>query len=118
MRFFLLHLMMHISITGLKPKGILSYLHFWTLAIPSFRQAQAAKGNLFCEVRRVNGFQCTLTAWENRELMLEFMRRGTHLKAMKSFHTIATGRTFGFESDKIPSWEEAFEMLEKKGKKY
>jgi hypothetical protein len=37
---------------------------------------------------------------------------------MKSFHTIATGRTFGFESDKIPSWEEAFEMLEKKGKKY
>jgi hypothetical protein len=110
--------MMHISITGLKPKGILSYLHFWTLAIPSFRQAQAAKGNLFCEVRRVNGFQCTLTAWENRELMLEFMRRGTHLKAMKSFHTIATGRTFGFESDKIPSWEEAFEMLEKKGKKY
>ncbi len=110
--------MMHISITGLKPKGILSYFRFWTLAIPSFRQAQTAKGNLFCEVKRVNGFQCTLTAWENKEFMFDFMRSGTHLRAMKSFHKIATGKTFGFESDKIPSWEEAFALLEEKGKNY
>ena len=50
--------------------------------------------------------------------MLEFMRSGAHLNAMKAFHTIATGRTYGYEGEQIPSWEEAFLMLEKKGKIY
>jgi len=65
-----------------------------------------------------NNRTCTVTAWENRDLMLNFMRNGTHLTAMKSFHKIATGKTFGFEADKIPSWSEAFELLETKGITY
>ncbi len=109
---------MYISITGLKPKGILGYIKFWRLAIPSFSQAKTAKGNKFCEVNKIQQFQCTLTAWENKEDMLVFMRNGTHLKAMKSFHKIATGSTFGYESDIVPSWEEAFKLLQEKGKIY
>jgi hypothetical protein len=109
---------MYISITGLKPKGILGFFKFWQLAIPSFRQAQTAKGNLFCEVKRINGYQCTLTAWNDRNTMLEFMRSGIHLKAMKSFHKIATGKTYGFESESIPNWSDAFELLETNGKQY
>jgi hypothetical protein len=50
--------------------------------------------------------------------MLVFMRSGAHLKAMKAFHTIATGKTFGYESDKRPSWDEAIELLLTKGKNY
>jgi hypothetical protein len=50
--------------------------------------------------------------------MLVFMKNGVHLKAMKSFHKIATGRTYGYESDTIPTWEEAFQLLESKGKNY
>ena len=34
--------MSYISITGLKPKGILSFIQFWRLAIPSFEQARKA----------------------------------------------------------------------------
>ena len=109
---------MHISITGLKPKGLLGYIRFWFLAIPSFRQAQTAPGNLHADVRKIQGFQCTLTAWESRELMLNFLRSGVHLKAMKTFHKIATGPTYGYESDTIPTWEEAFELLMEKGKYY
>jgi hypothetical protein len=109
---------MHISITGLKPKGISGFLKFWILAIPSFTQAKSADGNLLCEVKRINGFQCTLTAWESRPQMLDFMRSGKHLKAMKSFHKIATGKTFGYESDTIPIWTEAFDLLQKNGKSY
>ena len=109
---------MYISITGLKPRGVLSFFGFWRLAIPSYRQAQTAKGNLFCEVRRIKGFQCTLTAWEDRTIMLEYMKSGIHLQAMKSFHKIATGKTYGYESESIPSWPEAFELLESKGKEY
>ena len=109
---------MHISITGLKPKGIYGFIKFWTLAIPSFGEAKSAKGNLYSAVKKMNGYQCTLTAWESREAMLVFMKNGVHLKAMKSFHSIATGRTYGYEANIIPSWEEAYELLESKGKNY
>ena len=107
---------MHISLTGLKSKSFLGFIRFWKLAIPTFKQAQTAKGNVFCEVKRIKGYQCTLTAWEDRNSMLEFMRSGVHLEAMKSFHTIATGKTYGYESDSIPTWPEAFALLEKHGK--
>ncbi len=109
---------MHISITGLKPKSFLSTIRFWGFALPSFRQAQTAEGNLFCEVKKLEGFQCTLTAWESREHMLNFMRSGVHLKAMKSFHKIAVGRTYGYEAEQVPSWSEAFALLQQKGKQY
>ena len=110
--------MSYISITGLKPKGIISYFQFWRLAIPSFGQARKAAGNIHCEVKRIKGYQCTLTAWASREDMLCFLRSGVHLKAMKAFHKIATGRTYGFEADTIPTWPEAFALLEEKGKVY
>lgn len=110
--------MSYISITGLKPKGILSFFKFWRLAIPSFEQARKAKGIQFCQVKRIKGFQCTLTAWESRDDMLNFMRGGTHLKAMQAFHAIATGRTYGYESETVPTWSEAFKLLQEKGKEY
>ncbi len=109
---------MYISITGLKPKGFVSFFKFWRLAIPSFNQANKAKGIQFCQVKRIKGYQCTLTAWESREDMLNFMRSGVHLKAMQAFHKIATGRTHGFESESIPTWTEAFDLLQEKGKDY
>jgi hypothetical protein len=108
---------MYISITGLKPKGIISFFRFWRLAIPSYAQAQTANGILFSQVKRKGGFQCTLTAWESRDHMLHFMRSGAHLKA-KAFHQIATGRTYGYESDQIPTWDSAYSDLINKGKVY
>lgn len=109
---------MHISITGLKSKGIFGFFLFWRYAIPSLRKAQTADGNLFCEVKRIDGFQCTLTAWEDKESMRSFMRSGVHLKAIKSFRKIATGKTYGYESETVPGWTEAFELLQKNGKGY
>ena len=50
--------------------------------------------------------------------MLEFMRNGAHLKAMQAFHKIATGKTYGYEAEAIPDWNEAFSLLETKGKNY
>lgn len=109
---------MYISITGLKPRNFFSFFRFWTLAIPSFKQAQQAKGMQYAAVKQIKGYQCTLTAWESRDLMLDFMRSGAHLKAMKSFHRIATGTTYGFEATQLPTWDEAFTLLQEKGKKY
>lgn len=109
---------MHISITGLKPKGFWGVFRFWRYAVPSFAQAKKANGNLFCEVKKVNGYQCTLTAWESREQMLTFMRSGIHLQAMQQFHKIATGKTYGYETEQVPTLEEAFALLEEKGRVY
>ncbi len=96
----------------------MGYIKFWSLAIPTFRQAQVANGNLYRAVKKVNGYQCTITAWESREVMLVFMRSGAHLKAMKAFHKIATGKTYGYEGDTIPTFDEAFKILQEKGKSY
>jgi len=109
---------MYVSITGLKPKGFLGFIKFWTLAIPSFRQAQTVKGNLHCDVKRINGYQCPLTAWESRDMMLEFMRVGPHLEAVKAFSKIATGKTFGYETETLPDWVAAFKILQEEGKVY
>ncbi len=109
---------MHISITGLKPKGIIGWFRFWQLAIPSFTQAKTAEGNVYCEVKKIAGFQCTLSAWESRDQMLVFLRSGAHLNAMKAFSKIATGRTYGYEASTVPSWQEAFQLLQEKGKVY
>jgi hypothetical protein len=109
---------MYISITGLKPKNLFRRIQFWTLAIPSFRQAQTAPGNLFCQTKKIEGFQCTLTAWESRDQMLQFMRSGIHLKAMKLFPKIAVGRTYGYEADEIPNWQVAYSLLKNQGVNY
>ena len=54
-------------------------------------------------------------AWESREIMLKYLRSGAHLKAMKAFKQIATGPTYGYESESIPSWDEAYALLTEKG---
>jgi hypothetical protein len=108
----------YISITGLKPKNFISTFRFWRLAIPCFRLAQKSKGNVFCETKKIRGFQCSLTAWESKEDMLRFVHSEVHLKAMRAFNSIATGRTYGQECEAIPNWEEAFQMLQEKGKEY
>jgi hypothetical protein len=37
---------------------------------------------------------------------------------MKAFPKIATGRTYGYEAEQLPSWAEAFTLLQEKGKEY
>ena len=102
---------MYVSVTALKTNGFLSAIRFWLLAIPTFRQAKSSKGVLFCEVKTVDGFHHTLTAWETKKDMSQFVSSPLHLKAMKVFPKIATGSTIGFEADETPSWSEALEVL-------
>jgi hypothetical protein len=109
---------MYISITGLKSKNFLSKIKFWILAALAFRAAQKAEGNLFCEVKSANGYQHTITAWKNRNFMMKYLMCKPHAKAMKNFRSIATGSTYGYESDQIPSWNEALELWQKNYKEY
>ena len=47
-----------------------------------------------------------------------FVGSGPHLKAVQSFRKIATGSTFHYESDTIPSWKEARRLWEEHYKEY
>lgn len=108
----------YVSITGLKPKNFWATILFWRHAIPSKIQADSAPGILYSQVRKMNKIQHTLTAWESRDHMLAYLHSGAHLKAMKAFRKIAVGKTFGFESDRIPDWNEVHQLWLEKGKEY
>ncbi len=108
----------YVSITGLKPKGLWAYLLFWRHAIPSKIQADSADGILFSEVKKINSIQHTLTAWKSKEHMKAYISTGSHLIAMKMFRKIATGKTFGFEANRIPAWDEVHELWKQHGKEY
>lgn len=109
---------MIISVTGLKTKGFFAYLRFMWLAVPAFRQAKRAKGNLFCETRTIDGVAHTLTVWKDRKSMKHFVLTGPHRKAMGEFAKIATGATITYEQDSLPSWQEALQEWRAKAEWY
>ena len=109
---------MYITITGLKRKNFFSKLRFWLLAIPSFRTAQKTEGNIICETKPFNGYQRTLTAWKDRELMAKCLNGDVHSKTMRNFKAIATGSTYAYKSNHISTWDEALDLWNKNFKEY
>ena len=109
---------MYISITGIKHKGFFKTLRFWIFTIPSFSSAQKSSGNLFCEAKKIGDYHHTLTAWKNKDKMLEFLKGKQHSKAMKNFKSIGSGSTHGYESENIPTWNEAIDIWKNNFKKF
>jgi hypothetical protein len=106
----------YVSITGLKPKGIYGFIQFLRHAVPSKIQAESAPGILFVGVKKIHGIQHTLTAWESEAHMKKYIYRGPHRLAIKVFRKIASGKTFGFVSKTLPSWDEVHELWKEKGR--
>lgn len=98
---------MYVSVTGLKTHSLYASMKFWFLTIPALRAAQRADGILLCENKSRNGCHHTLTVWKSRAHMLEYVRSPKHVKAIRSFSSIAVGGLLSYESNNIPSWEEA-----------
>ena len=96
----------------------MSAIRFQLLAVLVFKQARSSAGILFCEVKSVDGFHHTLTAWKTKKDTRKFVLSPVHQKAMKIFPKIATGSTIGYETDKMPTWDEALLMLRKKAVNY
>ena len=107
---------MYVSVTGLKTNSLYASLKFWLLTIPAFRAAQKADGILLCENNSRNGYQHTLTVWETKTHMLAYVRSPKHMKAMRAFPSIASGRLLSYESDFIPTWDEALLKWEREAR--
>jgi hypothetical protein len=109
----------YVSVTGLTLKSFLYYPKFMYYAGPSSMQAQNADGNVLTRTTSVNGVQHTLTVWEDKMAMRKFMVAGAHRKAMAITSEVAVlekTKVYGYESDTIPTWDEAIEIWEKHGK--
>ncbi|CAJ1948371.1 unnamed protein product [Cylindrotheca closterium] len=103
----------YVSVTGLTLKTNLSYPRFMYHAVPSFTQARKAEGNVFAETRSIKGCHHTLTVWEDKKSMRKYMYSGAHIQAMKVTKEIAdlsNTKTYGYESDHVPTWQEAIEQ--------
>lgn len=110
--------MVYVSITGLKLKRPWHVLRFYRHAGPSLRQARRAEGNLSTDVKIIDGVHHTLTVWEDEAAMRAFLYAGAHRRAIKAFRSIATGKTFGFETDCVPTWDEVHALWRERGRDY
>jgi hypothetical protein len=77
------------------------------------RQAYAAPGLISDKIR---GVHHTLTLWDNEAAMRAYLVSGAHFGAMKAFHRLATGRTFGFQCETPPTREQVPEIWASKGR--
>ena len=107
---------MYVSITGLKPKGLIGWIRFVTLTIPTSKDAQKAEGIIHCAFNSRNGYKHTLTVWKSKEHMLVFLTSPSHLKAMKFFSKIGIGKIYAYEANCSPSWENALALWDKNGR--
>jgi len=108
----------YVSITGLALKRPWHLVRFYWHAVRSLRQARTAPGNLATSVKTIDGVHHTLTVWESKEVMRRFLHSGAHQSAIRAFRSIATGKTFGFETDRVPSWSEVQGLWRERGKDY
>jgi hypothetical protein len=108
----------YVSITGLRVKKLWHMPIFIRHALASAKQAQAAEGCLSVATRGINGVHHTRTVWQSRDHMRAFLYSGAHKKAIQSFTRIATGKTFGFETDSVPDWDAVHKLWHEKGRDY
>ena len=109
---------MYVSITGLVLKKPWHVFVFYFHAIRSMRQARRARGNLRAENRTINGVHHTLSVWQTEAAMREFLFSGAHKRAIDATPSFATGKTLGFETDTIPSWDEVHDLWRARGRDY
>ncbi len=105
----------YVSITGLKLTRPWYVLRFYWHAVLPLRQAKAASGNIRTEVKTINGVHHTLTVWE---AMRNFLYSVAHAKAIKVFGLIATGKTFGYVTANISTWDDVHALWHKHGRDY
>ncbi len=106
----------YVSITGLELKSRRHLLRFWWHSSRSMAQARRAAGNLGAEARTIGGVHHTRSVWTDERAMRAYLKAGAHRKAMAAFRAMATGRTLGFTSDRVPGWAAVHDLWATEGK--
>jgi hypothetical protein len=104
---------MIIVATELHVRRFWRIFEFTVLSTRSMHQAKKAAGCMYASAR-LKGWRIgfTLSAWENKEAMLQFRNTGAHKKAMLRIRKLSIRyKTVRWESDTLPSWQQAAENL-------
>ena len=72
----------------------------------SLQRCAKSKRYYFFETKKVKNYHHTLTVWESKNDMTNCKKSSSHIKAMRSFKSIATGKIYRYETNLIPSWDE------------
>ena len=108
----------YVSVTGLVVKGWRSVPKFLYLSHRAHQDSLQVKGNVSSKTFSRDGVQNTLTIWESKEEMQQFMRGDAHRKCMMSMKDVSTYvKVHGYYADKIPTVDEAFEQWKKHGRR-
>jgi hypothetical protein len=111
----------YISITGLRVKSIWHFPQFAYHASQSMKQAQQANGNVSARGNYKHGVHHTLSIWKDRKSMARYMASGAHAQAMKMANALSATngiQVYGYESDTIPSWEQALDLWKERGMRH
>ncbi len=103
---------MKATITSIELKGPLK---FFALSIQALKITKQLKSTN-CKDFKKKGFwtkHYTMTLWNNENDLKEFAMSGAHLEAMKKSRLIAKEiRTITIETNSLPDWKEAKNLLE------
>ena len=109
--------MAYVSLTLIKVRSLWSLPKFYWHAVRSRKAAMLASGNLQVSTKAFGVFtHGTMSLWDSRQAMIGYVRGSTHLEAMRAFDQIGTGAVYGYDAAQLPNWEEASELLAKRGR--
>jgi quinol monooxygenase YgiN len=106
---------MIIAITGFRPKNLLLKFRFLSHAVPLFQLAQKSAGNIHAERFTHQGYYHTITAWESRDAMMEYVYSPAHQKAIDLYDVLGEGLTCHYQSEEIPSSKDALDYWRANG---
>ncbi len=103
---------MIVSITSIKLKGPFAFFPLSLRALRIVQQLRSTK----CKEFRKRGIwttHYTMTLWDNKQNMDEFVRSSAHLEAMKASSGFAREiRLYTYEGTTLPKWPDAIRLLE------
>ncbi len=106
----------YVSVTGFRPKRLLSMPAFLWRTLASLQQARKAPGIVRVTARVVDGTYHTMTVWIDKTSMHRFVTSGAHRGAMKNFRLLGSGKTCGYESGSVPDWQSTYEFWRRHAK--
>ena len=108
---------MIISVTSIKLRKLWYFFRLSLHGIKVVRQTKNQKGFIQMKNTGFGYYHYTLSIWETKEDVKNFSKSGAHLEAMKESKAIATEiGIYTYDTDKIPNWNEAKELVKEKGR--
>ena len=103
---------MKATITSIELKGPFKFFALSRVALDITRQLKKSNYKAYKKTGLWTKHY-TMTLWENERDLKDFASRGAHLEAMKRTAKIAREiRTITIETDSLPNWKKAKELLD------